>query len=193
MSTLTNAFALRIISLWVVLLIILWVLSPIGGQAVLRAVQITSNNEAQDYDLMYSPTADIGIPYDNVRWSSMSGLASLTSTIVAMFGAALCAPNALGQAANGTSELFDESMRQIGGIGTASLLARTDLWGNVRVPQITSLPGYSSSKPHKWVDVPIDQLVTYESLIGIPLRGFPFGSPGNFTLRLSASYVTLEV
>ncbi|KAF5013070.1 hypothetical protein FDECE_897 [Fusarium decemcellulare] len=192
MSTLINAFTLRILSLWVILLFILWALSPLGGQAVLRAVRVTSDAEARDYDLMYSPTADMGIPYDNILWSSNSGLVSLTSTIVPMFGAALCAPNALGQAANGSSELFDESMRQIGGTGTASLLARTDLWGNVRVPQLTSLPGYSSSKPHKWVDVPTDQLVTYESLIGIPLRGLPFGSPGNLTLRLSASYVTLE-
>ncbi|KAJ3547472.1 hypothetical protein NM208_g1493 [Fusarium decemcellulare] len=192
MSTLINAFTLRILSLWVILLLILWSLSPLGGQAVLRAVRVTSNAKAQDYDLMYSPTVDMGIPYRNSLWSSVSGLVSLTSTMVPMFGAALCAPNALGQAANGTSELFDESMRQIGGTGTASLLARTDLWGNVRVPQVTSLPRYSSSKPHEWVDVPTDQLVTYESLIGIPLRGLPFGSPGNLTLRLSANYITLE-
>ncbi|KAF4465714.1 hypothetical protein FALBO_7443 [Fusarium albosuccineum] len=191
MSTLTNAFALRILSFWVVLLCSLWALSPVGGQAVLRAVHVTSNIEVRDYDLVYSPAADIGIPFNRLLWESAGAYSSI-GIRRAVFGAALCAPNSLGQAANGSSEFFNESMRQIGGTVTASLLARTDLWGNVRVPQLASLPGYSSTKPHKWVDVPTDQLVTYESLIGIPFRGLPVESPGNFTVQISATYVTLE-
>ncbi|KAF5537587.1 hypothetical protein FMEXI_9794 [Fusarium mexicanum] len=201
MSTLTSAFNLRIVSHWAILLIILWSLSPLGGQAVLRAIHVTFNTKAQPCDLMYSPATNSGIPFDKDRWSistnsphdwspELNTAGSDMSTIKVLFGAALSAPNSLGQAANGSSDSFGAVMQQIGN-GTASLLARTDPWGNFRVPQITSLPGYSSFKPYKWLDVPTDQLVTYESLIGIPLWGIPI-FPGNLTFEIPASYATLK-
>ncbi|KAJ4152463.1 hypothetical protein NW754_004259 [Fusarium falciforme] len=109
-----------------------------------------------------------------------------------MFRTALSAPSALGQAANGSSPNFDAVIERLGGAVVASAGARLDLWGNVRVPEVTSLPGYRSSDPHSWIDVPTVQLVNYESLVGIPLRGMPTDSPGNLTLELSAAYLALE-
>lgn len=110
-----------------------------------------------------------------------------------MFGAALSAPNALAQASNGSSERFNAVIQQLGGVEVASKDAKVDLWGNVRVPEITQLPGYNNSDPYSWVKVPPGQLATYESLIGIPIRGIPSNFAGNFTLQISASYMSLEV
>ncbi|KAF5983309.1 hypothetical protein FBULB1_3812 [Fusarium bulbicola] len=201
MSTLTSAFNLRIISHWVFLLIVLWSLSPLSGQAVLPAVHVTLHTEANRSDLTYSPATNSGIPFDNDRWtissnsplnwsSQLNTAGSDMSTIKVLFGAALSSPNSLGQAANGSSHSFGDAMQHIGN-ETAISLARTDLWGNFRAPQITSWPGYSSSKPYKWLDVPTDQLVTYESLIGIPLSDIPL-TPGNCTFEVPASYITLK-
>ncbi|KAH6973016.1 hypothetical protein BKA56DRAFT_691636 [Ilyonectria sp. MPI-CAGE-AT-0026] len=192
LSTLTNAVSLRILSVWVLLLSTLWTFSPAGGQAVLRAIRVTSVTEVRNYDLTYSPRADVGIPFNDALWLSGSFRTSQFSHIYPIFGAALSAPGSLGQAANGTSALFDDAVQQLGGPEAASLVATRDLWENMRVPQITSLPGYHLAKPYEWLDVPRDQLVTYESLIGIPIRGLPLGSPGNLTVQVSATYVALE-
>ncbi|RGP65811.1 hypothetical protein FSPOR_7072 [Fusarium sporotrichioides] len=109
-----------------------------------------------------------------------------------MFGAALSAPNALAQASNGSSKSFDIVIQQLGGVYVAIEDGKIDLWGNVRVPEITQLPDYDSSNPYNEINVPSDQLLTYESLIGIPIRGIPSKSAGNFTLQVSASYIALE-
>lgn len=193
MNTLHGLYTLRVYSLWTVFLLALWTMSPIGGQAVLRTIGTKSHTEAQDYDLIYSPSANIGPPLDYGTWESGSALATYFGHIQSLFSAALSAPNSLGQVSNGSSPYFDTAVSQLGGAARASIMAREDLWGNVRVPEIASLPGYSTEDPHRWVDVPADQLVNYESLVGIPIRGAPSESPGKLTLPLSAAYVTLEV
>ncbi|KAM0422285.1 hypothetical protein ACHAPD_000731 [Fusarium lateritium] len=83
-------------------------------------------------------------------------------------------------------------IQQLGGVDVAIEDAKVDLWGNVRAPEITQLPDYDSSDPYSWIKVPSDQLVTYESLIGIPILGMPSNSAGNFTLQVSASYMALQ-
>ncbi|RMJ07885.1 hypothetical protein CDV36_012502 [Fusarium kuroshium] len=191
-NTLKSPFLIRLLSPWTFFLLILWSISPLGGQAVLRTIYTAPHAEGQDYDLMYSPAATVGLPFNYGLWESASYRATTLGTIVPMFGAALSAPSALGQAANGSSPNFDAVIERLGGAVVASAGARADLWGNVRVPEITSLPGYRSNDPHRWIDVPTDQLVNYESLVGIPLRGMPAESPGNLTLELSAAYLALE-
>lgn len=112
---------------------------------------------------MYSPAATVGPPLNYGLWESASYRGTTLGTIVPMFGAALSAPSALGQAANGSSPNFDAVIERLGREVVASTGARVDLWGNMRVPEVTSLPGYRSSDPHCWIDVPTDQLVNYES------------------------------
>ncbi|KAM0421035.1 hypothetical protein ACHAPT_011106 [Fusarium lateritium] len=192
-NTLRSAVMIRVFSPWTFLLAILWSISPLGGQAVLRTIYTTSHANARDYELMYSPAATIGPPLNYGLWESASYRNTQLGEIAPMFGAALSSPNALGQAANGSSPNFDAMIERIGGSAVASAAARVDLWGNVRVPEIASLPGYRSNDPHRWLDVPSDQLVTYDSLVGIPIRGMPSQTPGKVTLDLSAAYLALEV
>ncbi|EEU47163.1 uncharacterized protein NECHADRAFT_77349 [Fusarium vanettenii 77-13-4] len=191
-NTLKSPFLIRLLSPWTFFLFILWSISPLGGQAVLRTIYTAAHAEGKAYQLMYSPAATVGAPLNYGLWESASYRGTTLGTIVPMFGAALSAPSALGQAANGSSPNFDAVIERLGGAVVASAGARADLWGNVRVPEITSLPGYRSSDPHNWIHVPTDQLVNYESLVGIPLRGMPTDSPGNLTLQLSAAYLALE-
>lgn len=110
-----------------------------------------------------------------------------------MFGAAISASNAIAQASNGSSPTFDAAIRGLGGVDTAIVAARMDLWQNVRVPEITGLPGYDSEDPYRWLQVPTDRLVTYESLVGVPVRGIPQETPSNISFQLSTTYATLEV
>ncbi|KAH7121729.1 hypothetical protein B0J13DRAFT_512378 [Dactylonectria estremocensis] len=191
-NTLKSAFTIRVFSLWTLLLAVLWTISPIGGQAVLRTISIAAHVEAQDYGLNYSPAANVGLPFNHYLWGSASTRGHQLGQIYPMFGAALSAPNALAQASNGSSPYFDTAVRQLGGAAVASVAARVDLWGNVRVPEITSLLGYRSQDPHRWIEVPSDQLVTYESLVGVPVRGMPSEAAGNLSFQLSAAYLTLE-
>ncbi|KPA41667.1 hypothetical protein FLAG1_05421 [Fusarium langsethiae] len=191
-STIKTAFVLRMMSLWTLVLFLLWTFSPLGGQAVLRTIQTTLYTSSQNHEASYVPAADIGLPLNYGIWESASSKANHLGRILPMFGAALSAPNALAQASNGSSTNFDAVIQDLGGVDVASNNARVDLWGNVRVPEITQLPDYDSSNPYKWIKVPSDQLVTYESLIGIPIRGIPSNSAGNFTLQASASYMALE-
>ncbi|KAF4991419.1 hypothetical protein FGRMN_7822, partial [Fusarium graminum] len=190
-NTLKTAFSLRIVSPWSILLAIIWTFSPLGGQAVLRAIQVTSNIQVQNHNITYNPAANVGLPFNSFIWES-TYFKSYQGKVIPMFGAALSAPNALLQASNGSSSDFDKVVEQLGRVAVVSAEARTDLWGNVRVPEITSLPGYTRENPHGWVEVPSDRVVTYESLIGIPIKGAPPKTAGNMSLQLSATYLALE-
>ncbi|XEU99578.1 hypothetical protein FSHL1_004865 [Fusarium sambucinum] len=191
-GTIKTAFVLRILSLWTLVLSVLWTFSPLGGQAVLRTIQITPQPSSHKQKVSYVPAADIGLPFNYRTWTSLSVKGGLLGMIQSMFGAALSAPNALAQASNGSSANFEAVIQKLGGVGIAVGNAKVDLWGNVRVPEITQLPNYDSSDPYKWIEAPSDQLVTYESLIGIPIRGIPPSSAGNFTLEVSATYMALK-
>ncbi|KAM0380492.1 hypothetical protein ACHAPK_001096 [Fusarium culmorum] len=191
-NTIKTAFVLRMLSIWTLVLFVLWTFSPLGGQAVLRTIRTTSHISSQEHKISYIPAADIGPPLNYGLWESSSNRGDQLGRILPMFGAALSAPNALAQASNGSSKRFDAVIKQLGGVDVASKDANVDLWGNVRVPEITQLSGYNNLDPYNWIKVPSGQLATYESLIGIPIRGIPSNSAGNFTLQISASYIALE-
>ncbi|EKJ74661.1 hypothetical protein FPSE_05129 [Fusarium pseudograminearum CS3096] len=191
-NTIKTAFVLRMLSVWTLVLFVLWTFSPLGGQAVLRTIRTKSHISSQEHKISYIPAADAGPPLNFALWESSSTRGDQLGRILPMFGAALSAPNALAQASNGSSKRFDAVIKQLGGVDVASKDAKVDLWGNVRVPEITQLPGYNNLDLYNWIKVPSDQLATYESLIGIPIRGIPSNSAGNFTLQISASYIALE-
>ncbi|UPK95611.1 hypothetical protein LCI18_006546 [Fusarium solani-melongenae] len=191
-SALKSPFVVRIFTFWTLVLGFIWVISPAGGQAAYRTVRLTSLIETTTHDLMYSPAADIGLPFNRILWASSSNLGTQLGGVYAMFGAAISASNAIAQASNGSSPKFDAAMRGLGGVDTAIVAARMDLWQNVRIPEITVLPGYDSQDPYRWLQVPTDRLVTYESLVGVPVRGIPQETPGNISFQLSTTYATLE-
>ncbi|KAF2754488.1 hypothetical protein EJ05DRAFT_143158 [Pseudovirgaria hyperparasitica] len=194
-STLKTCFDLQYISIWPLALIAIWLLSPAGGQAVLRALTLHTPVLTASYPLTYHPSSAIGIPLDTLTWgSASSGFYGAAGGVVRMaFGAVISAPNAAALLVNGTTTAgsFDEAVERLGGVEKVLAAARTDIWGNVRMPLLEMLPGYDAGKPGEWVDVPTDQVPVYESLVGVPVRGVPMGEVGNLTFGIAAAYTRL--
>lgn len=175
------------------MLLIAWSLSPAGGQAVLRSVAIERPVLNTTHSLMYHPAQSIGIPFETDMWGSASGQSGLAGAVRMMMGAAISAPNAAAILVNGSNEDFASGIRRLGGAAKVIASAKTDVWGNARMPYLEKLPGYNNRTPYEWVNVPTDETVVYESLIGVPVRGLPDNIVGNATFSVSAAYTTLQV
>lgn len=133
--------------------VLVWLLSPVGGQSALRLLGQEDNSELTTSALRYlnpqlSTTSSLEGP------SSMnSARASFTS----IFLAALLS----------SSKYQDTPM---------------DLWGNVKLPLYRDLSN-STSDQWKFYTGPHDNNATYSSLIGIPVAGVPSSGLSNFSIR----------
>ncbi|KAI8653851.1 hypothetical protein NCS56_01340300 [Fusarium sp. Ph1] len=127
-SALKSPFVVRIFTFWTLVPGFIWVISPAGGQAAYRTVHLTSLIETTTHDLMYSPAADIGLPFNRILWASSSNLGIQLGRVYAMFGAAISASNAIAQPSNGSSPTFDAAIRGLAGVDTAIVAARMNLW-----------------------------------------------------------------
>lgn len=192
-STLKACVNYRSFGLWSLLLVVLWLLSPAGGQAVLRAMTLEQHVVNSTYPLMFHPAQDVGVPFLTDMWGSASGQSSLAGITRMTMGAAISAPNAAAVLANGTNTNFERGLRQLGGAAKVIAAARTDVWGNVRMPYLEKLPAYNVEAPHSWVHVPTDETTVFESLIGVPIRGIPDDVIGNASFTVAAAYTTLKV
>ncbi|KAJ4381903.1 hypothetical protein N0V86_003272 [Didymella sp. IMI 355093] len=94
---------------------------------------------------------------------------------------------------NGSDPNFERGLQQLGGAEKVIAAAKTDVWGNVRMPYLEKLPEYNIETPYAWVDVPVDETTVFESLIGVPIRGIPDNIVGNASFMVSAAYTTLKV
>jgi hypothetical protein len=81
---------------------------------------------------------------------------------------------------------------QWGGRVEVVRVARRDLWSNVRIRFLHSLPTYNASSFH-WLDIVSDIIPKHSSLIGIPVRGLPSASSGNLSFVLNTNYQILDV
>jgi hypothetical protein len=145
------------------------------------------------YPLMYHPTEDISIPFLTDMWGSASGQSALAGIVRMTMGAAISAPNAAAILVNGTDANLEHGLRQLGGAAKVIAAARTDVWGNVRMPYLEKLPGYNAEEPYAWVGVPTNEITVFESLVGVPVRGIPDNLVGNASFTVSAAYATLKV
>ena len=111
-STMKACINLQFLSIWTFVLLVLWSLSPAGGQAVLRSITIEQPIENTTYPLVYCPSREAGVPFDQSIWGSASSGAqnSAGGAIRMIFGAVLSAPNAAAILANGTSTEFEQSI-----------------------------------------------------------------------------------
>jgi hypothetical protein len=110
----------------------------------------------------------------------------------ALNGAAFSAQDTGLLHANGSSAQFDDAVQRAGGALEAARLTRRDLWRNVRIPFLHSLPSSPNSE-FDWIDVPSDTVHDYASLIGIPVRGIPTAKRGNATFIIQPFYQILQV
>ena len=100
-------------------------------------------------------------PFTEYGFGSATGTAAAATVVVGPFAAALF---------------------------SASLLKdrNQDLWGNIRLPSIERLAQNGSTA---WIDIPDSAVLSYPSLVGLPVVGIP--KAGNTTFMLPGSYLNV--
>jgi hypothetical protein len=191
-STLRACFLLRILSLWPLLLILVWSFSPVGGQGALRAMDLRKNTTTVEYHLASYPKNDLSSYLREALFDSASGQASLVSQFHALVGAAFSAQDIGLLQANGSSRDFSKAVQRAGGASEAVRLTKRDLWRNVRIPLLHMLPEYRE-ETRNWVEVPSNMIPEYSSMIGVPVRGFPSTKAANTSFMIQTNYQTLKV
>ncbi|UPK91683.1 hypothetical protein LCI18_002618 [Fusarium solani-melongenae] len=198
-AVLKNIFMLRHITAWSIGIAFVWCLSPLGGQAAVRSLQLQPNSIATEVPALYylgSNISDFNIFYGGSDDLGVFSGSSVRSSLIADFRSAIVAsfytPDTLVSHANGSTDGFESAVAGLGGTSQAARMGQRDLWRNVRIPFLELLPGYDPDDPSAWVSVPTNMVVPYASLIGIPIRGGSFNRTGNSTLTAHAHYQTLS-
>lgn len=162
-GTIITLGELRIVNLVGVLLLFVWVWSPLGGQAWLR--MLTSRLET-----IRNPSVIIHFDTNSApqmsRWAldsphSYSGILNRIALQDSIYNAALLSPNSI----------QDDTQ---------------DLWGNLKIPY---LPSYGKTEVQAWQDVSFRPDFHYSALVGIPLTNV---LPGNTTFTMESTYVYLD-
>lgn len=193
-SAVKNIYVLRSFGLYSFVLITLWAFNPLGSQASLRSVYLENQFSHGTSQISFQSnnfTDDISMSglSDGTMWELWKSLPQI------LHGAALFEPVSGAQYSNGSSTNFDNLVSSLGGTEVAASQMTTDIWNNVRIPDILSLAGYNNTTPGEWVKVPVDtEVVNYTSLIGLPARqGNSTLSEGNTTFIVNASYHHFKV
>jgi len=175
-----------------VILILVWALSPLGAQGALKAATLSESIKTLDYNLSSYPISDLKA-YENGTFNTgVAGLAFLKNQYQAPAWAAFASQDLGLHHANGSSNGFAAVLEKAGGPEEAAIITRRDLWRNVRVPFLHSLPGYSA-KQNDWISIQGNTIPDYSSLIGVPMRGFPALRSGNASAVIETSYQTVTV
>jgi hypothetical protein len=152
---------LRQLSIASLLFLLLWGLSPLGGQSSLRVLGIKMV-EFPGHQTVYYFTTN-GNTNSYLLGAAGAGMNAVW--INPVYQACLLAPNQV-------------------------LNSATDLWNNVKIPMLETLPGCDlDDSTNKWCSVNSLQPWTYSSLTGIMIAGLPNAGTSNFTLE--SSYLTL--
>jgi hypothetical protein len=166
-QTIVTQLQTRSLSFLSMFLILLWSLSPLGGQASLRiidpATELTNSKRLLQYvntcsDVLGNSVYTAGDPE------------SLWVQVNVLFGAAMM---------SGTSSL-------------SSTKGSGDTWGNTKIPWIESLDP-STAKADGWYPVPqLNSSDNFTSLIGIPLSMISDANNLTTSFSIETSYWTLS-
>ena len=193
-GTLKSFFLLRPSFAWTAALISVWAFSPLGSQASSRVANLAPNvtkgihtyyfqNPSFEYDVALT-----NLQMDNPHWKTGRAFVGV------LYGASMFNPEAGMQYSNGTSPEFDNLNDRLGGTDVTSKITTQDMWGNVRIPDPTSLSSYSESKMAEGFDVPYQsQVIDYVSLIGVPVQGITSNFTGNTSFTIRANYQGFNV
>ncbi|KAF2426536.1 hypothetical protein EJ08DRAFT_375736 [Tothia fuscella] len=153
-ATVHTQVALRSANILGLSLVLFWLLSPLGGQSFLRMMPRALERQrtmtaVQYYDTRGQPMSRFW-PSFHVN-DSIMGISGWSNSILhAMYSATLLSS--------------DEQK-----------LSSTDLWGNAKIPYLTSTN--------------VQESMDYSSLIGIPIVGAP---RGNGSVLVESNYINLE-
>ena len=141
-------FQLRAFNLLGLALLLLWVFSPLGSQAVLRMVESRLATHTESATPVYFDTnaRTIFAGMETRTPNSFTSSNNVLDLVATMYSALLLTPLAI----------KDDT---------------TDLWGNVKVPLFSS---HGSESTTEWQDVPSGS--DYSALVGLPILGLATGN-----------------
>ena len=143
-------------------ILLLWALSPLGGQSSLRVLDMRQRSTFGKQLVYYFDVNDTS----ESTFMGASAMASASAAMTAIYEACLLAPEKVQSSA-------------------------TDLWSNPKLPFLESIPGYDgNSAPDKWLKVQDASNVTYSSLTGVMVTGLPPDRSSNFSIQ--SSYFNLR-
>lgn len=154
---------LRRLDLLGISLLVVWILSPLGGQASLRLLEVTPREMLFNSTVLYYPLEAYSVA---PMILSGSDAFSYWPFYAAPYMTAL------------------ETSKQ-------TINSSMDLWRNVKMPDIKSLQGYRMDTPaSQWYNISDKAEVTYASLLGIPIVGIP--ESGNMSFHIESFYWSVE-
>ena len=151
-STIITQIKLRSFNLSALLLVLLWMLSPFGGQASLR----TSTLLSSPYFLSI-PVAYVDYDSDYHMYTLGSWWSSTIEAVKAIYSTAL---------------IGSDNVKQ----------SPQDAWGNLKIPMLELLDNYDPLDISKWLSVNRTINLTYSSLIGLPIAPLKTGTNLTFSL-----------
>lgn len=152
-SALERQFCLRSWSVVGLLSIAVWLLSPVGGQSALRLLGQESNDITSTATVRYMSPSTISSSVIEGPSSANSGRSAFTSIFLAA--------------------LLSSSKYQA---------TPMDLWGNVKLPIYRYIEN-STSNEWKEIRNTTTHNMTYASLIGVPIAGFPVDGFSTFNIK----------
>ncbi|KAI8964326.1 hypothetical protein F5Y11DRAFT_102623 [Daldinia sp. FL1419] len=139
-------------------LLIIWALSPLGGQASFRIITYRDIPIPQNLTLDFLDFSNASSP---VALSSVD-IVNLLDVIDSSFVSSLVSSASISQ-------------------------SPMDPWGNIKIPFIENLPGYDSANEDEWIPYSgYTETTPYSSLIGVPVSNIP--KTGNTEFTVEASY-----
>ena len=176
-----------------VLLMAIWLFSPLGSQAFLRVLSTEIPTAINEGNVSY---VDPGPPefWDDVGpFCCASGFNEDLKTTSALYSANVFRPDIGTQYNSGDLEQYDRIILSLGGPQRAAQDLAVDAWGNIRIPAIHHLAGYKEGLSD-WIDIPQDSgVLNYSSLIGFIYRGIPSDFEGNTSMLVNQSYHKFSV
>lgn len=160
-ATVSTQFSLRSFNILGNLLILLWALSPAGGQALLRLLSTELQPVPSSVNILYFDTdGDVTMFVGTNFLRVLYDLPSLN----AMYSSTILAP-------------------------TKIKTSNTDIWGNVKIPDM-SRTSNTHTNISGWIEIPQGPEVNYSSLIGIPIDNIPTNGNTTFAVETSYLSVT---
>ncbi|KAK6213269.1 hypothetical protein QIS74_09271 [Colletotrichum tabaci] len=164
-SAVTAPLSLQAVNLITPLLIVLWALSPLGGQAALRVMDTVPSTAAESWPFEY---LEFMSPFRHSGAGSSAGYVVMPS-IQAAFAAALSSP-------------MDAKTKS------------QDLFGNIKIPMVEHYQQSSqASDLDGWYEVNTGPNTSpiWSSLIGLPATSLDGFSPGsNYSFKMETSYMS---
>lgn len=155
-SVVVSLFKLRIFTVWTPLILLVWCLSPLGGQASLRIVGQT-NSETRSFHDVYFLDTNSGYPIGFGNPNDETGDYSMNWPVRSAFVAALASP---GSSKNGSQDMFRNL--QIPMLETLNATTTLDGWHNIT-----------------------DQSYLNYGLVGVPLAQVPARMNSTFNISSS--------